>query len=377
MRAAAVAVLSCSLVAPGVLTLAGAAASGAAAPRRGAYVDQYHVPGGQIHSLAVDRRGGDHWLAAGRAYYTRMPGDHKAKRAIQRFSKSFGPSHPLLRSVVSAVNGKSIDVVSANCSTLQVVRVPATTRVLPKITPADTIRTSSCGSNDYVGFTGLGGVTALAHNRVALLYPTDPEHPNGHQSAVYVGRAGHTFTRRVLPDSDEIESDVSAIARDAVNGSLYVAELDNSGLRVWYARTSHHNFRAPVRVSSSRQLQVESIAASHHQVWIALEAIRGASRGVYLVHRTAGGKWSTVRRVPGTHRAVRDILLAASPASKHTSVWEANGILKEGVAHGNEIRHLTSSGISSAHPFTDSRYASMEDLATTWHGGVHIGYEIG
>jgi hypothetical protein len=370
------ATLSCSLIAP-ALTAAGATASGAA-PRHGAYVDQYHVPGGQIHSLAVDQRGGDHWLAAGRAYYTRMPGDHKADRALQRFAKSFGPNHPLLRSVVASVNGKSIDVVSANCSTLQVIRVRATTRALPRITPADTVRTSSCSTYDYIGFTQPSGVTALAHNRVAVLYAADPEHPNSQRSVVYVGRAGHTFARRVLPESQEIVTGGSGIARDSVNGALYVAELDRLGrLRVWHARTSHQQFREPVRVAQPNGMQLDSVAASHHQVWVSLQGRNGSTQGGYLVHRDTGGRWSALRRVPGVHRSGGLLLLAASPASKHASAWEANQIVQDGSAHGIVIRHLTGAAVPPAQVYSRTQYDYLEGISAAWRGGVHIGHAVG
>jgi hypothetical protein len=349
--------------------------------RKGAYVNRIRVPGGYTHSLAVDRSGGNHWRAAGRAYYTLFPGDRKATRAILRKPHGFtSTTRPLLHDIVASVNGKQIDIVAANCSEMQVISVSRRTRVLPALRRSDDVARASCPS-DGQGFSGPSEATALAHGRVAVLFQNDPKHPIGGQSAVYVGRPGHHFARHILPDFDTVGVYGAAIARDPVNGSLWVAEATKGGaVHVWSARTSHVPFRQPKLVGAVGHNEfITSMAASHHMVWVGLTNYYGRPYGNWLITRDAHGRWATPRHVGPSHSLGID--LAVDPVSSHPSAWEADTLTAKPngyrVNDGVELRHLTAHGVGKAERYTAAQYSSLNSIAVRWSGGVSVAFEVG
>jgi hypothetical protein len=374
LRRSSVVLVTTSLVITGLGMSAATARPGQA--KHGGYVDDVHVPGGYVRSLAAAKDGTRHWAAGGRRYYSLSTGG-KFRRTGLRWSSSFPPSDPPeLLSVVPSVNGRQIIAVTAGCGSMQVNAVPQDARRLPKISPRQNVLTADCDTDNL---RTINSVVALAHHRVAVVFSLDP---HGADNAVaYVGKPGHQFHRHILPLSGTLGTqNLYHVARDPRNGALYVATIDDAReLRVWFARTSHVPFRLLPVVSLRRNPgAVTAIAASHKQVWIAIQGGPGG-HGSFLVHRKAGGAWRAERRVPGTHPDEDDVLVAADPRASRTRFWAAYTAKSEqpGYAQADGVVSLRVGG-GKAHRRTlkIGTYDSLDALTVTWHGKPSIGHEV-
>ncbi|MBV9870613.1 MAG: hypothetical protein JO214_08320 [Frankiaceae bacterium] len=329
--------------------VAGARPAGAPAhaPKPGIYVDHTRVPGRLAYAFSVTRAGYRHWAGpSGRRFSTLAPGATKARRTRVRFDDYYGVKKPAVLDTVASVNGKRVDVVTWQPTSVQVVQVSQRARRLPEITAADeAVVTTS--PDPGVGYP-IGGIVALAHNRVAILFANDPAvATNNGAPVVYIGKPGHIFRRATLPGIDgACDYQASGLARDPHNGELYVVCVgyDENSFRnqfqVWSARTSHDPFTGPEVFALDHHYEnVTGFAVTHGRLWATLSGATVGSRGDHLVHRSKGGGWSQMEVPRATFRDVQPTL-AVDPRPSSHAVWEAN--LRNKTHHRGT---LTSSGI--------------------------------
>jgi hypothetical protein len=365
----------------------------------GGYLDQVDLLGGLTSNpggLAVDRSGGQHLLAIsltsrGRqllTYVTRRPGE--ASLARRRVHGAGGPDSTFL---AASVSGRSIDVVTANCRAVDVIAVPASADQLPLITSHDKVlgqHRCGDGGDGTNANPDLQAVVALAHDRVALLFDNDPQHPRTDPvQTVYIGQPGHAFTKTVLPGS------VSKVAggvmtRDPATGAVYVANAADNHINVWTLAASHQTWSQPVPAAAlpaDGSGTIGSIAATNGQVWVGVfrqaDVNDGFSQptprtdGDFITHRSASGHWSPLARLPHSDPLAQGILLAANP--RGGEVWELDSLVSPhgNAASGLELRRVrVGHGWSRPTRLSHWRFDDPLSLVATWQAGAAYAHQL-
>jgi hypothetical protein len=348
-----------------------------------AYLDGRQLPSwSYAGSLAVDAAGDVHEVGPFNSDGPNGPSHYVTKLAASKtftyrpihnssrgLGSGFDTSGILSQYVATAANGRSTDLVVETCGRVRVAKVAANSITPPRLTASsNAVDEHLCDSGDGE----LNGVATTAHGEVALLFGDDPAHPRGGFPSVYIGRAGGHFTKTTLPQST-IFMEGLTIASDPGSGQMYVAGVNNDEssapeLDVWSLAKSGRSWTDPTTIDILRtetlpagMVQLDSLSsmtAAAGQVWVGLS--RGprssthpdSSAGVFVIHRSMTGRWSTATRLPNTSLGAYDIQLAAMPQLHRSRgavhLWALNdrlaGVSPAFAGSGLRLREHTSTG---------------------------------